>query len=125
MARAKNTAASGESTDAVVDTPETRAAEDAGRETTTTHAEALETGYLGSPVDPRPNSHYTVGNEQTRADMVAEGMSPDRPPGEEKVGPTREEALVENATAPEGTTTDGTTGGDTGTTGGTGTGESA
>lgn len=75
-----------------VDTPETREAAEAGRVTATTLADGLEVGYIGSPPDPRPNSFYGAANEPERQAMVKEGRSPDRPPSEEKVGPSQAEA---------------------------------
>jgi hypothetical protein len=75
-----------------VDTPATREAAAEGRVTAATFEDALEVGYFGSPPDPRPNEHYAVSGEANRQAMVADGRDPDRPPSQEKVGPTRAEA---------------------------------
>src|SRR5688572_10552304 len=76
---------------------EVREAADAGRETTRTLAEAQEAGYLGSPVDPRPNEDYTVAGEERRRQLAAEGKSIDYPPSREQRGPSRD--LGEQITA--------------------------
>jgi hypothetical protein len=68
---------------------EVREAIDAGRPATRSLADAQEAGYLGDPVDPRPNSAYTVAGEAERQALAAEGKSIDRAPSVEQVGPAR------------------------------------
>jgi hypothetical protein len=69
---------------------EVREAADAGVASTRTLAEAQEAGYLGDPVDPRPNEDYTVAGEERRRALAAEGKSVDYPPSREQRGPARE-----------------------------------
>lgn len=76
---------------------EVREATAAGRPTTRTLADAQEAGYLGDPVDPRPNEDYTVAGEERRRQLAAEGKSIDHPPSREQRGPARD--LGEQITA--------------------------
>lgn len=69
---------------------EVREAADAGATSTRTLAEAQEAGYLGNPVDPRPNEDYTVAGEERRRQLAAEGKSVDYPPSREQRGPARD-----------------------------------